>query len=85
MIFGARYKDRDYFPAFQFRDGHPKPIVGRIVSVHHLVRREKLVPVLLARRRHAWLDADATPSSAMDSNEEAVIEAAEHANDRISD
>jgi hypothetical protein len=34
---------------------------------------------------NAWLDPDGTPSSVMDSNEEAVIEAAIHAHDRISD
>jgi hypothetical protein len=32
MIFGVRFKRRDYFPAFQFRNGMPKPIVGRALS-----------------------------------------------------
>ena len=86
MIFGVRYKRRDYFPAFQFRDGNPKPIVGRLLNILHLVRREdNWFLFYWFVGANAWLEPYATPSSLMDANEEAVIEAAEHANDRISD
>lgn len=33
LIFGARYKGRDYFPAFQFRLGEPKPIVQQFLDL----------------------------------------------------
>lgn len=86
LIFGARYKGRDYFPAFQFSDGRPKAVIGRLLNILQLVPREDdwfLFYWFVAP--NAWLDEDATPSSVMDSNEEAVIEAAERANDQISD
>jgi hypothetical protein len=86
MIFGVRFKRRDYFPAFQFREGAPKPIVGRLLNILRIVRPEDdWFALYWFVGANAWLDSDETPSSVMDSNEEAVIEAASHAHDRISD
>lgn len=85
-IFGARYKRRDYFPAFQFEHGRPKPIVDRLLNLLHLVRPEdNWFCLYWFVGANAWLEGDASPSAVMDTNEEAVIEAALHANDRISD
>lgn len=86
LIFGARYTRRDYFPAFQFSGGRPKPIVGRLLEILNVVRREDnwfLFYWFVAA--NAWLEGDAAPYAVMDADEEAVIEAALHANDRISD
>ena len=86
MIFGARYKGRDYFPAFQFSNGRPKSIVGKVLNTLNLVRREDnwfLFYWFVAP--NVWLDEEATPSNVMDSDEDAVAEAAIHANDQISD
>jgi len=85
-IFGVRFKRRDYFPAFQFRHGVPKPIVRRLLNHLRTVRREDDWLVLYwFVGANAWLNPNEAPSSVMDSNEEAVIEAAIHAHDRISD
>jgi hypothetical protein len=86
IIFGVRFKRRDYFPAFQFRQGEPKPIVGRLLHILRIARREDdWFALYWFVGANGWLDPDETPSSVMDSNEEAVIEAAIHAHDRISD
>jgi hypothetical protein len=86
LIFGARYKGRDYFPAFQFSDGHPKPIVGRVISILDLVRREdNWFLFYWFVGANGWLEEGETPSNVMDSDAEAVIEAAVHANDQTSD
>jgi len=85
-IFGVRYKGRDYFPAFQFQNGLPKPIVGRLLNLLHLVRREDNWFLLYwFVGANSWLEGDAAPVTVMDSDGEAVTEAAIHANDRISD
>lgn len=86
MIFGVRYKGRDYFPAFQFQNGLPKSIVGRVLSLLHLVRREdNWFTFYWFVGANSWLEDSATPLSVMDSDEDAITEAAIHANDQISD
>jgi hypothetical protein len=86
LIFGVRYKSRDYFPAFQFRDGRPKSIIGRLVNLLRLARREDnwfLLYWFVGANR--WLESDAAPVGVMDSNEDAVTEAALHAKDPTGD
>jgi hypothetical protein len=85
-IFGVRYRLRDYFPAFQFENGNPKPIVGRLLNLLQLVRPEdNWFCLYWFVGANAWLDGDASPLSVMAIDEDAVTEAASHANDRISD
>lgn len=85
-IFGVRYRRRDYFPAFQFVNGTPKPIVGRLLNLLHLVRREdNWFCLYWFVGANAWLEGDASPLAVMETDEDAVTEAALHANDRISD
>jgi hypothetical protein len=85
-IFGVRYRRRDYFPAFQFASGAPKPIVGRLLNLLHLVRREdNWFCLYWFVGANAWLEGDASPYVVMDTDEDAVTEAALHANDQISD
>jgi hypothetical protein len=85
-IFGVRYRRRDYFPAFQFANGKPKPIVGRLLNLLHLVRGEdNWFCLYWFVGANAWLEGDASPRAVMDTDEDAVTEAAIHANDRISD
>ena len=85
-IFGVRYRRRDYFPAFQFVNGAPKPIVGKLLNLLHPVRRKDNRSCLYwFVGANAWLEGEASPLAVMDTDEVAVTEAAAHANDRISD
>jgi hypothetical protein len=64
----------------------PKPIVGRLLNLLHLVRREdNWFCLYWFVGANAWLEGDASPFAVMDSDEDAVTEAALHANDQISD
>lgn len=86
LIFAARYKRRDYFPAFQFENGRPKPIVGRLLHLLLLVRPDdNWFCFYWFVGANAWLEGDASPSAIMDTDQDAVTVAALRANDRISD
>jgi hypothetical protein len=86
LIFCVRYKGRDYFPAFQFKDGLPKSIVGRVLNLLHFDRRQdSWFALYWFAGANVWLEGDSTPLSMMDSDETAVIGAATHANDQVSD
>lgn len=83
LIFGARYKGRDYFPAFQFRQGMPKPIIQQILSL--VKTSDNWAAMFWFVGTNAWLEAIASPYEVMDLYPDQVLEAAKHANDQISD
>lgn len=77
-IFGVRVSGREVYPAFQFQDGRPKPVVGKVL---------KALPDTLSGWQTAfwftapngWLD-DRTPLDAL-RDEPAVLHAAERERD----
>jgi hypothetical protein len=83
LIFGARFKGRDYFPAFQFRLGTPKPIIGQILAV--LKPPNNWEAMFWFVGTNAWLDGVASPYEVIDLDPDRVLEAASHAHDEISD
>lgn len=86
FIFAVRFKRRDYFPAFQFDSGRPKAVVGRVLKLLNLVRPiDNWYVMYWFFSANAWLDDGASPVDTMEKNQRAVIEAAFHANDQISD
>jgi hypothetical protein len=83
LIFGARYKGRDYFPAFQFNNGQPKPIIAEVLRL--LQPADNWQTMFWFYGANVWVDEDQQPFTALESNPEAVIEAACHATESISD
>ncbi|HEU5137430.1 MAG TPA: hypothetical protein VFU13_19970 [Steroidobacteraceae bacterium] len=83
LIFGARYKGRDYFPAFQFRLGEPKPIVQQILCL--VKPSDDWHAMFWFVGTNVWLDGIASPYEVMDLDPDQVLEAASHANDQVSD
>lgn len=59
LIFGARYKGRDYFPAFQFRLGEPKPIVQQFLDLDK--PSDDWHAMFWFVGTNVWLDEDASP------------------------
>ena len=81
-IFAFRHRARDYFPLFQFLEGTPKPLIGQVLRI---VRPDDGWHALYwFEGANAWLEA-LSPVEVMDTDGDAVLEAAAHANDRISD
>lgn len=83
LLLGARYKGRDYFPAFQFENAQPKPIMAEVLRL--LAPADNWQTMFWFYAANAWVGEDQQPFTALDSHPEAVIEAARHANDVISD
>ena len=82
-IFAFDHHDQDRYPAFQFDAGLPKPIVGRLLQ---LVRPENGWNAMFwFAAANAWLDGDKSPVDSLDVDSDSVTEAAQHANDQISD
>jgi len=82
-IFAFDHHAQDRYPAFQFDAGLPKPIVGRILQ---LVRPENGWHAMFwFAAANAWLEGDKSPVDLVDLDPDAVTEAAQHANDQISD
>lgn len=74
-IFGVRVSGREAYPSFQFQEGRPRPVIGRVLSA---------LPATLSGWQTAfwfvgpnsWL-ADQPPATRLD-DEAAVVAAAEH-------
>ena len=81
-VFAFRYKRRDYFPEFQFDDGMPKPIVGRVLELVRPIDGWEALYWFVAA--NAWLDGKC-PLECLESDPVGVIEAAIHVNDKVSD
>ncbi|MBC8088559.1 MAG: hypothetical protein H7Z40_14940 [Phycisphaerae bacterium] len=82
-IFSFDHQGQDRYPAFQFDAGLSKPIVGRVLQ---LVRPENGWHAMFwFAAANAWLDGDKSPVELLDVDPDAVAEAAQHANDQISD
>lgn len=81
-MFAFRHAGHFYFPAFQFINGAPKPLVRRLLT---LVRPTSGWHAMFwFVGANAWLE-DASPVDVFDDEPDAAIEAASHANDLISD
>lgn len=82
-IFAFDHHGQDRYPAFQFDAGLPKPIVGRLL---HLVRPENGWHAMFwFAAANGWLDDAKSPVDLLDVDPDGVAEAAQHANDQISD
>lgn len=97
-IFSVSFEGKELYPTFLFEDGGPKEVVARILK---LLRESKSpteaeVPysdwstLCWFVGANAWRDGETsvdgdTPVNQMDSNPEAVVYAASHMRDRISD
>lgn len=82
-IFGARFRGRDYFPAFQFENGQPRPWVRQVLELLHPFTNWETM--FWFAGANGWLENGAAPVSVLGQDVDAIIEAARHANDRISD
>ena len=82
-IFAVRYRGRDYFPAFQFLKGEPKSLIAELLCL--LRPADNWQSMFWFCSANAWVVDHQQPFAVLDSNPEAVIEAARHANDQISD
>lgn len=96
-IFVVPYHGEDRYPAYQFKDGLPKRVIGQVLNL--------LAPSDSAERTsadreppysdwatafwfasaNAWLEEGQAPVDLIDIDPAAVVEAASHARDRISD
>jgi hypothetical protein len=83
LLFTFRHAGRNRFPTFQFANGVPKPIIGRVIGLIYPMDGWGVMYWLAAA--NAWLEEDASPLSLLDSDPDAVLIAASHANDLISD
>lgn len=95
-IFGVRYQDEDRYLAFQFENGMPKGIIAKILeylSPTNPVARSNpdLEPpysewatAFWFAGANAWLEGKA-PVELIDSDPSAILTAASHARDKISD
>jgi hypothetical protein len=81
-IFAFRHAGHFYFPAFQFSNGAPKPLVRRLLKLVQPENGWHAMDWFVGA--NAWLD-DRSPVELLDSQPDEVVQAAEHANDRISD
>lgn len=81
--FAYRHDGRYRFPAFQFANGVPKAVIARVLEL--LYPMEGWVVIYWFVATNVWLDEDATPVGVLDTDPHAVLIAASHANDAISD
>jgi hypothetical protein len=81
--FAYRHDGRYRFPTFQFANGLPKPVVARVIRLLHPM--DGWVVMYWFAAANAWLDEGASPVSVVDTDQEAVLVAASHANDLTSD
>jgi hypothetical protein len=82
-IFAFRHRGRFCFPTFQFANGVPKAAVGRVIQL--IGPLDGWVAMYWFAAANAWLDNGASPVSMLDLHPDAVIKAAAHANDLMSD
>lgn len=83
QCFAYRHDGRYRCPTFQFANGAPKAIVARVIAL--LCPMDGWVVMYWFAAANAWLDEGVSPMSVLDSHPEAVLIAASHANDLISD
>jgi hypothetical protein len=76
---GGRYR----FPTFQFANGVPKTVIARVIGF--LYPLDGWIVMYWFAAANAWLDEGVSPVSVLDTNTEAILIAASHANDLISD
>jgi hypothetical protein len=81
-VFAFRHRDHYFFPSFQFTEGVPKPIIGQLLRLVRPAHGWYAMYWFVAA--NGWLEAGA-PVDYLDTDQAAVIEAACHANDEISD
>jgi hypothetical protein len=81
-IFAFRHAGHYYFPAFQFSNGAPKPLVRRLLKLVQPDYGWHAMYWFVGA--NSWLE-DRSPVELLDSEPEEVVQAAEHANDCISD
>jgi hypothetical protein len=81
-VFAFRHAGHYHFPAFQFSNGAPKPLVRRLLKL--VKPNYGWHAMYWFVGANAWLEAR-SPVELLDAAPEKVVHAAEHANDRISD
>ena len=81
-VFAFRHDGHFYFPAFQFSSGAPKPLIRRLLLL--IQPEDGWHAMFWFVGPNSWL-YERAPVEMLDSCPNKVIEAAEHANDRISD
>ena len=81
-VFAFRHKGHYFFPSFQFSEGAPKPIIGQLLRLVRPAHGWHAMFWFVGA--NGWLEVGA-PVEYLDSDHTAVIEAACHANDEISD
>jgi hypothetical protein len=97
-IFSVPFEGKDLYPTFQFVNGQPKAVVGQVLKLLREERppTEAETPysdwntMCWFVGANAWLDGQmplegGVPVEHMDSDPDAVVNAASHARDRISD
>jgi hypothetical protein len=97
-IFSVSFEGKELYPAFLFENGRPKEVVARVLNLLREDRppSEAETPysdwgtLCWFVGANAWLEGQTplegdTPVNQMDSNPDAVVYAASHARDRISD
>jgi len=78
-VHDGRYR----FPTFQFANGVPKAAIARVIAL--LYPMDGWVVMFWFAAANGWLDEGVSPLSVLDTDPEAVLVAASHANDLISD
>jgi hypothetical protein len=81
--FAYCHAGRYRFPTYQFDRGAPKPVIRRVIGL--LYPLDGWVVMYWFVSANAWLDAGASPLTMLDSDPQAVLVAASHANDLTSD
>jgi hypothetical protein len=79
-IVGLPWKDGDLYPAFQFQDGQPRPVIGRALAALPAA----MTPWQIAfwfTSSNSWLDG-ATPEERLD-DADAVVTAAKRENEKL--
>jgi hypothetical protein len=81
--FAYRHDGHYRFPTFQFANGVPKAAVARVLGLPKPMAGWAVMYWFAAA--NAWLEEGVSPVSVLDTDSEAVLVAASHANDQISD
>jgi polyhydroxyalkanoate synthesis regulator phasin len=82
-IFSVPYQGGTYFPGFQFdAQGRPRPVIAEVIAVLGPPESTEWELALWLTSRHGWVD-DRRPVDLLDSEPEAVIEAARRETERL--
>ena len=73
-VFAVRHGGRDLYPAFQFQDGQPRPVIRRILDDMPPSATDWQIALWFASA-NGWLDDGAEPQTQL-ANERDVVEAA---------